>query len=176
MPFTCFGDLTIVAPHFTKLLIYKGFLKMKNGFIAFFMALFCFAPSAFSFCFDDAGRYYNINPDLLEAIAYTESRLEQGAINDKNRNGSVDYGLMQINSSWLSKLKNFGITKEDVINDSCINVFVGAWVLAQNFKSHGENWTSVGAYNAGFSSKKEKTRMKYIAIVKSNFQSIRERK
>lgn len=129
--------------------------------------------TASAFCFDEAGKFYNVNPILLKAIAYTESSLNEKAINYNNSNGTVDYGLMQINSFWFPKLEKLGISKEEVINNSCTNVFVGAWVLAQNFESHGEGWLSVGAYNAGFSVKRSKAREKYISLVKKNFNVIK---
>ncbi|WP_413694404.1 lytic transglycosylase domain-containing protein [Psychromonas sp. KJ10-2] len=133
--------------------------------------------SAKSFCFDEAGFYYDINPSLLKAIAYTESRLKPDAVNKANSNGTVDYGLMQINSWWFETLADLGISKSDVINDPCINVFVGAWILAQNFKSHGEGWLAIGGYNAGFSKTKNKVRArdKYISLVRKNFEQIMKR-
>ncbi|WP_051303376.1 lytic transglycosylase domain-containing protein [Psychromonas aquimarina] len=149
-------------------------LVILNGFLSCYLVLVHSSVSAF--CFEEAGKYYDINPLLLEAIAYTESSLRPDAFNDANSNGTADYGLMQINSSWFVKISDFGVSQDDVINIPCINVFVGAWILAQNFKSHGENWKSVGAYNAGFSSKKTKVKARttYINLVKSNLNTLME--
>ncbi|EHA1082417.1 lytic transglycosylase domain-containing protein [Photobacterium damselae] len=135
------------------------------------LATLLFIPiTANSFCFNEVGRKYNINPKLLAAICYTESRFNAHAINDNNRNGSVDYGLCQINSFWLPHLRKFNITKEDLINNPCINVEVSGWILAQNLKQNGDNWTTIGAYNAGFSNSpnKIKARELYISLVKQN--------
>jgi soluble lytic murein transglycosylase-like protein len=125
-----------------------------------------------AFCFDEAGKKYDINPRLLKAIAYTESRLDQTAVNDRNGNGTVDYGLMQINSAWLGKLEEFGVFKSHIINEPCTNVHVGAWILAQNFAHSGEGWLAVGAYNAGYSKDREAARQRYINIVKTNFERL----
>ncbi|PIV87852.1 MAG: hypothetical protein COW48_09240 [Hydrogenophilales bacterium CG17_big_fil_post_rev_8_21_14_2_50_63_12] len=50
-------------------------------------------------CWKEAGTRYGVSPQLLYAIARTESGLNPQAIG-RNRNGSRDIGLMQIN--WLS--------------------------------------------------------------------------
>ncbi len=97
-------------------------------------------------CWEDAGQRYGINPQLLVAIARTESGLNPKAIN-RNRNGSMDVGLMQINSSWLPKLAEFGIRQEQLY-DPCTSIHVGAWILAHNIRRHGNSWGAVGAYNA----------------------------
>ena len=90
---------------------------------------------------------YSVNPYLLFAIARTESGLKPHVVSAPNKNGSYDIGLMQINSSWLPKLKKFGIT-EAALKDSCVNLDVGAWILSDNMKRHGNSWKAVGAYNA----------------------------
>ncbi|WP_237713265.1 transglycosylase SLT domain-containing protein [Candidatus Regiella insecticola] len=40
-------------------------------------------------------------------------------------------------------------------------MYVGAYILAKNISRHGVNWTSVGAYNAGFKQANKKNRLKY---------------
>ena len=97
-------------------------------------------------CWDDAAARYQVNSTLLHAIARTESLLNPQAIN-RNRNGSRDIGLMQINSSWLRVLANYGIAERDLL-DPCTNIHVGAWILAQNFQRLGSDLDAVGAYKA----------------------------
>lgn len=129
--------------------------------------------NANAFCFNEAGEKYNISPLLLAAMAYTESSFNPKAINRDNSNKSVDYGLMQINTFWLPHLKKMNINEVDLINDACLNVHVGAWVLAQNFKQSGDNWNAIGAYNAGFRKVAQSARERYIKIVKANMEYIR---
>lgn len=99
-------------------------------------------------CWKEAGDRYGIDPWLLYAIAEQESNFDPNAINDSNKNLTRDVGLMQINSFWLPKLKEYGISESDLF-DPCINIHVGAWVLAQSIKVFGYNWEAIGAYNAG---------------------------
>ena len=102
------------------------------------------ASRAGDFCFAEAGQEFRISPIILESIARTESSLNPRAIN-RNGNGSVDYGLMQINSYWV---KTYGLSSDDLLNDPCYNTRIGAWVLRQCMDRYGYNWEAVGCYNA----------------------------
>lgn len=97
-------------------------------------------------CWEEAGAAHGVNPWLLVAIARTESALDPAALN-RNRDGSYDIGLMQINSRWLPVLRRHGIGEQQLY-DPCVSVHVGAWVLAQNMRRLGNSWEAVGAYNA----------------------------
>lgn len=116
---------------------------MKSWFIAFALFFFSFAHAA---CFEEAAQRYQIPVELLKAISTVESNGNAGAINT-NKNGSVDYGHMQINDWWLPKLEPYGITKDKLV-EPCINTNVGAWILAQSIATHGFTWKAIGAYNA----------------------------
>jgi soluble lytic murein transglycosylase-like protein len=111
-------------------------------------------PSKGSNCWVDAGTKYRIDPWILYAIAEQESSLNPLAVN-KNRDNSRDVGIMQINSFWFDKLKNFGILEKNLF-DPCTNIHVGAWVLSQSIQSFGSNWRAVGAYNAGTGKNEER--------------------
>ncbi|WP_070968400.1 lytic transglycosylase domain-containing protein [Vibrio sonorensis] len=128
-----------------------------------------FSSNAMAFCFDEAGKRYNVNPKLLKSIAKVESSLNPKAMNYSNNNGTYDIGLMQINSTWLNKLSEFGISEPDLINNPCTNVHVGAWILSTNFATHGYNRNSLGAYNAGFGSNRQSARDRYIGKVEDKF-------
>jgi soluble lytic murein transglycosylase-like protein len=107
-----------------------------------------------SSCFRRASIRYDISQRLLEAIAHVESSGNPMAVN-QNSNGSEDIGLMQINSFWLPKLEEYGITRQDLF-DPCVNIEVGAWILADNIHRHGYSWEAVGAYNAASQDKRLK--------------------
>jgi soluble lytic murein transglycosylase-like protein len=97
-------------------------------------------------CWEEAANKYGINPYLLYAIAKTESSLNPNAFN-RNKNGSYDIGLMQINSIWLPTLRKYGLTERHLY-DPCTSIQVGAWILAQNMQRWGNSWDAVGAYNS----------------------------
>lgn len=117
----------------------------------------------FENCFFEAAARYSIEPSLLMALAHTESRFDASAINKRSET-DWDIGVMQIWSFWLPHLEKYNI-KRDQLMDPCININVGAWILAENFASHGINLTSLGAYNAGFSEKNEAVRAAYVEKV-----------
>ena len=104
------------------------------------------APAAQA-CWNEVGLKYGISPDLLFAIARTESNLNPLAVNRANANGSYDVGLMQINSTWFPRLRELGIDEQQLF-DACVNLEVGAWILAQNMRRLGRSWDAIGAYNA----------------------------
>ena len=108
-----------------------------------------FSSAAHAYCFEEASKRYSISEPLLRAIARVESNTNGAAMNmgHLGRTGSYDIGLMQINSSWLPKLRTFGIN-EQALKDPCQNLMVGAWILAHHMREDGADWNGVGAYNA----------------------------
>jgi len=100
--------------------------------------------SAWAFCFDEAGRRYSISPHLLKAIAQVESNMQPHAINH-NKNGSIDYCHMQINSYWKKHLKE----RWQYLNDPCYCTMVGAWILKQCIDRYGYNPDALVCYHTG---------------------------
>lgn len=110
------------------------------------VAISLIAASPAYACWEQAAARYGVSPELLYAIARTESGLDPQAVGH-NRNGSRDIGLMQINSAWLPRLSKHGIAERDLF-DPCTSIHVGAWILAGNVQRLGYTWEAVGAYNA----------------------------
>ncbi|MDL4915783.1 MAG: lytic transglycosylase domain-containing protein [Enterobacterales bacterium endosymbiont of Blomia tropicalis] len=127
-------------------------------------------------CWYQAGARYGIEPELLQAIAIVESGLDPNAIN-KNNDGTVDYGLMQINSRHLGVLKKYQISQQDLIQDPCQSVMAGAWILAGNIQRMGYTWEAVGAYNAGAAKtpQRQALRQKYIQKVVPHYLRLKSR-
>ncbi len=96
------------------------------------------------YCFEEAGRLYNISPEILWAISKQESAFDPYAINF-NSNGTYDYGHMQINSSWADKI---GLHVWASLGDPCQSTKVGAWILSQCISEHGYTWKAIGCYHA----------------------------
>lgn len=101
-------------------------------------------------CLQAASTKHGIAYPLLRAIAETESSFNPNAVRrpfTAGGNETTDFGLMQINSGWLPMLAKHGISEKDLFAP-CVSADIGAWILAQNFKSLGVTWEAVGAYNA----------------------------
>lgn len=120
------------------------------------------AHCSWAFCFEEAGAMYGISPVLLHAIAKIESNFNPKAIN-KNKNGSYDYGVMQINSVHY---KTLGHNIWMSLSDPCMNVKVGAWVLARCIKKYGYTWEAVGCYNATSEEKRGKYAWKAYQVIR----------
>lgn len=142
-----------------------------NTFI-FSASLLIFSSSLFADPFLNASCKYRIDKDLLISIAAKESSLKTRAKN-VNPDGSIDVCMMQINlKEWLPKLPH--ISREQIEEDVYLCVEIGAWVLAQNFESHGRQWLSIGAYNTGFSSRLSETREAYIEDIKMIYRNVQD--
>ncbi|MCS3408347.1 lytic transglycosylase domain-containing protein [Serratia sp. AKBS12] len=124
-------------------------------------------------CWKQAGERYGIEPTLLQAIAITESSLDPAAIN-QNKDGSYDIGLMQINSNNLPALKKYQISQRRLLNDPCLSVMTGAWILAGFMRRHGYSWEAVGAYNAGSAPKRNALRQHYARRVQTHYQRLQQ--
>ena len=104
------------------------------------------ATSAHADCFDDAAAWQHLNPLILRAIAWQESHNNADATHE-NANGSIDYGVMQINSIHLPELARYGI-RRDALMVPCKNVYIAAWHLRKQVVRYGNTWTAVGAYHS----------------------------
>lgn len=123
-------------------------------------------------CIEQAVNTYQIPKLILLSVMANE-----GGVPGKtslNRNGSRDMGPMQINTSWLPTLKKNGITEHEVINNGCLNVFIGAAILKKHANELGGNWwNAVGAYHAGNALPKSKQKREgYIGRVAKRAYSI----
>ncbi|MCA1927503.1 MAG: lytic transglycosylase domain-containing protein, partial [Calditerrivibrio sp.] len=117
---------------------------------AFLLLLFALSSNfAYSYCFEEAAKEYDLPSKLLIAIAKVESNMRPDVVN-YNKNGSFDYGLMQINSSWYYEL---GKERWNKIADPCENVKTGAMILSRCISQYGFNWKAVDCYNKGSKSR-----------------------
>lgn len=109
-------------------------------------------------CIEQAAARYNVHPDLVRAVIHTE-----GGTTGKvswNANGSYDMGLMQINSIHLRRLSEFGISRDHVINNECVNIYVGSWLLTQAIAQDADFWRGVGRYHSATPKYNERYRTK----------------
>ncbi len=130
----------------------------------FLIAFFLWISHGFSFyhCFFDAGKRYQVDPILLIAIAKGESNFNPRAVNI-NRNGTKDYGIMQINSYWLEKYK---IPKEWIF-EPCYNIHFGAMVLRRCMDKYSSINLAIDCYNKG---ERAKGNTPYVERVLRNYK------
>lgn len=145
----------------------------------FLSLLLIFSGNVQAFCFEAAGARYSIDPLLLRAIATVESRLNPKAINhnrDKKTGEilSTDYGVMQINSVHIPGLRSAGIVSgyQDLLDNPCLNVQTGAWILARHFQTCRINWNCLGSYNAGFKDRNNAIREAYANRVYRHYRRL----
>lgn len=113
-----------------------------------------YSLDASAFCWNEAAARYHINASVLQSIGQHESGLKSTAIN-RNNNGTVDVGVMQINSIHFAELQSYGIVPS-ALWEPCTNVMVGAFLLAKSIKKYGNTWEAVGAYHSRTPSLKER--------------------
>ncbi|WP_455824988.1 transglycosylase SLT domain-containing protein [Pseudomonas graminis] len=125
-------------------------------------------------CWAEVANRYDIEPELLQAIAAVESGNRADKVNHGNSNGTRDIGLMQINSIHLPRLLKQGITEERLLSEPCLSVEVGASILAEFIQRFGYNWTAVGSYNAGPGEgpQLEALRMRYAEKIWARYEAL----
>lgn len=103
-------------------------------------------------CVLAAAEHYGIDRRILQGVLKAEGGWP--GLRQRNSNGTYDMGPMQINSIWLPRLQQLGLTESAVVNDVCTNVSVGSWILARELKRSGASpntaayWQAVGRYHS----------------------------
>lgn len=119
-----------------------------------------------------------VNHELMLAVMRHESGFKTSAINTKNRNKTIDYGLCQINSSNLPKLKQLFGLKYGIMNPYN-NIRCGVYMLKsyRNDNLHKQ----LTSYNRGVGgmmklASRGITRTKYSNSVLENLKFIKSRR
>ena len=97
-------------------------------------------------CLLPAAQRHGVNPKILRAILQVESGMQAHVVN-RNRNGTLDVGMAQINSIHFPELAQWGITPDQLM-DPCVATHVAAWHLKRNLLRHGDTWFGVAAYHS----------------------------
>ena len=97
-------------------------------------------------CIVGASAYHHVNVDVLRAIALHESRGRAVTVIG-NSNGTIDVGLMGVNSVHFPELIRKGVPPGALL-DECVAVYVGAWKYSQKIFKYGNNWQAIGAYHS----------------------------
>ncbi|WP_457628683.1 lytic transglycosylase domain-containing protein [Persephonella sp.] len=95
------------------------------------------------YCFTVNSERFGIPVEVYRAIARVESGFDPSAIN-YNRNGTVDIGLMQINSATA---RYYGYSPQEVW-DICTNVEVASLKLLDCYREFGDSPLTIGCYHS----------------------------
>jgi len=99
-------------------------------------------------CIAAASRRYQVPELLMHAILLKENGRTGEC--SKNKNGTLDCGLAQINSIWTSHFQKHGISYEVIKNDACLNIHVSAYILRSFYVKKGMDWgKAIISYNIG---------------------------
>lgn len=103
----------------------------------------CKIPTDYQKIFNEIGEMKHICPEVMEAIAYHESRFMKDV-----KNGNC-YGLMQVNVNVHSdRIQKLGYTPEDML-EAYPNIDVASDLLVELYEKHGDDNAIVLMYYAG---------------------------
>lgn len=99
-------------------------------------------------CVAQASLRYDVPELLLHAILMKENgRTGQCS---RNKNGTFDCGLAQINTTWTSYFSARGIPPAYLLGHACTNIQASAYILRTNYNIKEGDWfKAVVAYNIG---------------------------
>ena len=109
-------------------------------------------PVPFLACMSLVAQLYVLPPRVLPSI----QKIEGGrpGLVMTNRNGSEDYGVMQVNSIWLPYLSRYtgldqAVVRERLINRSCFNIAAAGLLLRTHLdRAQGDLMTAIGNYHS----------------------------
>lgn len=92
---------------------------------------------------------YNVDYSLALGVIYNESRFKSG-LTHLNANGTIDYGLMQVNEVNFKYLnKTLGITSMSQLLDDRVGIRCGIHLLAYHKKATGNDSAALLRYQVG---------------------------
>lgn len=90
---------------------------------------------------------YEVPANIVLAVAEKEGG-KPGQWSE-NQNGTFDVGPMQFNTLYLSDLKKYGITAEDVAESGCYSYDLAAWRLRGHLQhDQGTLWVRAANYHS----------------------------
>ena len=122
-----------------------GFLYLQEAKPAWWERLWY--PLSYSAIIRGHARNYDLDPALLAAVVYQESKFHANARSDS---GAI--GLMQLlpeTAKGIAVHTGGSRFRVDDLYDPEINVRYGAWYLRHLLTKYGDEQTALAAYNAG---------------------------
>lgn len=107
-----------------------------------------YRETPFDALFESEAKRTGVPSDLLRAIARQESTFNAGAVSPVNRNGTRDYGLMQVNEATARAMgRDVGLLLVPAYNVAVAADYLRA--IKRELGPLWSEWTWVAAYNAG---------------------------
>lgn len=97
-------------------------------------------------CINHAAVTYNVPATVILSVLKQENGHNGQAV--KNKNGTFDLGVMQINSRWLPTFARYGYSRHDLQFDPCKNIMAGTWILASSIANGNSIWSGIGDYHS----------------------------
>ena len=113
---------------------------------------------------------YNVPFLLLKVIAISENSLMDPKLKRKNKNGTDDIGLFQINTGKITDKELAHIRPKDLYRPD-VSTNVAAFILSKIIVEDGYTWENIGKYH----SKTPKHKNKWLKRVKRNFKYLKKR-
>ncbi|MBQ69144.1 conjugal transfer protein [Candidatus Saccharibacteria bacterium] len=109
--------------------------------------------------------------EILWAIRIAEGG-KRGILR-QNKDGSVDVGVMQINSTHFDYFRSkYGVKPAWLLHNQCISILAGGYRLAKEIKRRGDFWIGVGDYHSRTQSKNLKYRKRVLEVLERHNYSI----
>lgn len=108
-------------------------------------------PQALAVCIFAAAQTYVVPPSVILGILNVEGgRIGQAV---RNTNNTYDLGPMQINTIWIPQLARYwGVSEsramQEVRDNACINIGVGAWILRTKMNETGSLYKGIAHYHS----------------------------
>lgn len=100
----------------------------------------------------NAGEKYNLEPELISAVIYAESRFDEEATSSVGARGLMQ--IMPETFVWLCEKRGDDYTADDLY-DPYVNIDYGAYYLSWLYGHFGDVYTACAAYNAGIGAVEE---------------------
>jgi soluble lytic murein transglycosylase-like protein len=98
-------------------------------------------------CIAQASLRYEVPELLMHAVINKENGRTGQCV--KNRNGTQDCGLAQINTAWDAYFAKQGVHPAELRTNACLNISASAYILKYNYIKK-RNWPdAVISYNIG---------------------------
>lgn len=122
-------------------------------------------------CIRKAAADNRLPEEILWAIRIAEGGT-RGTVR-QNKDGSVDVGVMQINSTHFDYFKeNYGVKPSWLIYNQCYSILAGGYRLAKEIKRRGDFWRGVGDYHSRTPSLNARYRQRILEVLERNKYSI----